>query len=157
MERNRCRFTVRYDGPGDPLRAKIFWHINHKHAPLPAGEEMRRLSEIGSAWIDVIVRTYGYIHGLSGIAVVVTDKKIEGTVRKLVPTFISRRDILAGSVNGVKRQLRRRLRPNPHSARERDHRAGAPKKPALSLLLQDHLLDKRIAVSAQKFTSAGHS
>src|SRR5262249_25068125 len=82
---------------------------NDEHAPLPARQEMRRLSHVGTARLDPVVRSDRNVELLLGIAVVVPDEERPAAVRIVEPALVRGRDAVARCAprHGHRRLLRR--------------------------------------------------
>src|SRR5206468_4666996 len=94
--RDGGRLTVRDDRPRQLLVAEVLRHRNREHAPLPPWKKVRRLTLIGPARLDAVVRTDRDVENLFLVSIEVTDEQREAAVRIRIPSFERTGDALAG-------------------------------------------------------------
>src|SRR5262245_9407890 len=85
--RNDEFLTIRNQSPDQLAFAEIGGDTDREHSPLPAGQEVSRLTSIGSAAIDPIVGADRDIQFLLRIAIEIAQKQAEGSIRVLEPAF----------------------------------------------------------------------
>jgi hypothetical protein len=75
-QRNARALAIGDDRPRVRVgRLEVLRHIDGEHAPLAAGQKMCRLTHVGTAGLDPIVRTDRDVECLLGVAVVVADEE----------------------------------------------------------------------------------
>src|SRR5262245_37993844 len=97
------RLAVGDDRPRQTLigTCKFGGHLDDEHAPVPAGKEMRRLTHVGAARIDVVVRSDRNVDRLAVVAIEVADEEIAGAVGSCEPAFECTRDARAELPEGL--------------------------------------------------------
>src|ERR1700733_7150466 len=102
--RNHHGLTVRKNGPDELVFIEIGGDPDGEHSPLPASQEMGRLTLVGTARIDSVVRSDRDIDFLLRIAVEIAKKQVEASVRVLEPAFEGASNAGAGFVHRLERQ-----------------------------------------------------
>src|SRR5205823_11155139 len=77
------------------VRLELLRHWHGEHAPLAAGEKVRRLPHVGPAGLDPVVGADGNVEFLRGVAVVVADEERARAVLVVVPPFERAREAAA--------------------------------------------------------------
>src|SRR5262245_758519 len=95
MHGDRRVEAIDVDRPDQLLRPEVGRHLDREHAAAPAWIEVRRLAEIGAAWLYLVVGTDRNVNGLFHVAVEIPEQERDAPVGVLVPTFVHRVDALA--------------------------------------------------------------
>ena len=108
------------------LLPKSFGTGDREHAVLAAGEEMRRLPEVGTARLDAVVGTDRNVDDLRLVAIEVAEQQRVGAVLQRSPAFERRVDRTAGVADGfgehaARRRLHLRLAVANEYKTSRDH------------------------------------
>src|SRR5206468_11424668 len=86
-QRNRRGLAVGDDRPGELRVAEILRHRNREDAPLAPRQKMRRLTVVGPARLDAIVRPDGNVDHLFQVAIEVADEEVDAAVGLVEPAF----------------------------------------------------------------------
>src|SRR5262249_38149398 len=97
--------------PRELLRSEVLGDLDRKDTPLAARQEVRRLSHIGTAWLDAIVGSRRKVEFLLRVAIEVSEQQTDAAVLVVEPALVRAGDPRPALADRVGQRKRRRRLP----------------------------------------------